>query len=149
MSTAGTFSELAPLVAEWTADVEVEQSVTLLALLLGEKGGTTWRAREIHVEPPGPGLWLGQRWLPTDVEVDVAEGDAVRGTLVPDARSPIGVVMIGPTVVSQSGIDWGTTDLSCAAPVDGPFDPTWLLRQICGRDDVVDRQLAVLPVIAP
>jgi len=148
MSTAGTFYELAPLVTEWTADVEVEQDVTILALHLGAKGGTTWHVREIHAGTPGPGLWIGQRWLPTDVGVDVPPGEAVRGTLIADAGSPLGVTLVEPTVVPATSVEWGTAALPCAAPVEGPFDPNWLLLQICGRDDVVDHRVGVLPEAA-
>jgi hypothetical protein len=148
MATAGTFYELSPLVTEWTAEVAVERPVTFIALLLGEEGGTSWHAREIHVGAKGPGLWIDQRWMPTDVAVTVEPGDAVEGTLVADDRSPIGVALVGPTVLPAEGIEWGTSALSCATPLDGPFDPDWLLRQICGRDAVAGHRVAVLAEVA-
>ncbi len=148
MATAGTFSELAPLVAEWTVDVEVERPVTILALLLGEKGGTRWHAREIHLGNPGPGLWIRQRWLPTDVAVEVAEGGAVTGTLVADVSSPQGVRLADARVVPAAEVVYGTAALPCVVPVDGPFDPDWLLGQLCGRDDLAGHRVTVLPEVA-
>ena len=42
------------------------------------------------------------------------------------------------------GLDpWGTSALPCAAPVSGPFDPTWLLTGRCLRGDLAGATVAV------
>lgn len=160
MATAGTFFELEPTVADWApGDVRLDDDeldaeptaldpgpVSVIALQLAGTGEARFTAGEIWVGEPGPGLWVGGRWLPTSDEVLPNPGVAVRGTLQADDDSPTGVRLDGPTQEPLAGVtDWGTPALSCLVSRDGPFDPNWLLTQICGRDGVVGHEVAVVP----
>jgi hypothetical protein len=140
MATGGTFTEVDAQTTDWTADGD--GPVTVLALALGEPGEATFAATEVHVGEPGPGLWVAGRWLPTDVPVPAASGDTVRGTLLADDASPVGVRLTS-AVLEPDPTDFGTAGLECLVPREGPFDPAWLLEQVCGRDALVDASVVV------
>jgi hypothetical protein len=121
-------------------------TVTIVALALGSPGEADFHATEVHVGDTGPGLWVADRWLPTDVVVAPDPDDAVTGTLTADDDSPVGFTLTGAVVVPASSVaDWGTEALPCSPAVSGPFDPAWLLAQICGRDALAGAMVSVVP----
>lgn len=135
MATAGTFTEIDEQTADWRS--RDPGPVTVVALALGEPGEATFAATDLHVGDPGPGLWVGQRWLPTDVALE--PGEHVRGTLAADDASPCGLRLTAPEVVP------GPEDAAydCLVPLDGTFDPGWLLEQRCGRDALAGDDVVV------
>ncbi len=160
MSTAGTWFELDATTADWAAadlwldgeEIEGEVTpigagvVTILGLRVGGDGQTSFRATEVHVGDRGPGVWTRGRWLPTDAPVDWSPGQAVRGTLRADDTSPIGLVLTSPTLEDAATVSsWGTPSLPCLVSRDGPFDPSWLLEQLCGRDAADGVEVVALP----
>lgn len=148
MATDGTFFELDAVTADWAAarlrldDDEIVAReplepglVTVLGLALGE--APAWTAIDLPVGDPGPGAWVGGRFLPAEEPV---RGE-VLATLVADDRSPTGLRLA--EVAPLDGAAWGTTALPCAGPVDGPFDPTWLFDGRCARADVVGARVGL------
>ncbi len=148
MATAGTFLELNATQTDWAPstlvldDLDVEESaplapgtVTVLALGLDGTGANAARALDLWVGPPGTGVRLEGRFLPTDAPV---EPGLASGRLEPDDDSPTGLrwVDVTPAVLDTSDDPYGTRALSCAGPTDGPFDPSWLFDGRCTRNDV-------------
>src|SRR5690606_29664438 len=109
--------------------------VTVVGLSLGE--APAWTAIDLPVGEPGPGAWVGGRFLPADTPV---EGD-VLVTLLADDASPTGLRLADPEPLGEAG--WGTDALPCAAPVDGPFDPRWLFEGRCTRADVAGARVGL------
>ena len=142
MATAGTFFELDRHTTDWAAgdlrldDEEIDDGrstleagwVTVVGLALGEPGETRFGATDLAVGDPGPGIWTGGRFVPTDAPVSWTDGTVVRGTLVADDASPIGLRLTETTVEPTPVEDYGTSRLSCLVPRNGPFDPAWLLN---------------------
>lgn len=164
MATKGTFFELDRRTTDWAAadllldEDEIEEGatpiepgwVTFLALALGAPGETRFRAVDVPVGLDTPGLWTGGRFVPTDVPVAFAPGDAVRGTLQADDASPFGLRLTSPVVSPASEIvDYGTSALPCLVTRDGPLDPGWWLTAVCGRDGAIGAEVVVLPEQAP
>lgn len=164
MATAGTFLELDAHTTDWAAgQVQLDEDelaappeplapghVTVIALLLGPPGEARFHATELAVGPPGDGLWVEGRWLPTDAPIAWSPGDAVRGTLIADDASPVGLRLIDAQPEPADAVtDWGTPTLACLVSRDGPFDPGWLLTQICGRDGADGRSVVVVPGSEP
>lgn len=164
MATAGTFLELDASTTDWAAgELQLDEdelatppialepgAVTLIALLVGDRGEVDFHATDLMVGPPGDGLWTAGRWIPTDGPVDWSEGDAVRGTLITDDASPVGLRLIDAAPEPAAAItDWGTPGLDCLVSRDGPFDPGWLLTQICGRGGVAGKTVAIVPDVGP
>ncbi|TVQ92498.1 MAG: hypothetical protein EA397_06725 [Deltaproteobacteria bacterium] len=152
----GTYLELDARTADWVAGtlrhsedaIEVAEPGprgprTLLALALPEARDTAnaWAAREIWVGEPPRGVWTASgRFLPTDAQVD---SPYVRGTLIADDDAPTGLALqdVEPTFTPE---DPGTEALPCAVPVEGPFDPDWMLAQRCARHDVLGARVVVV-----
>lgn len=164
MATAGTFLELDAHTTDWIAgelrldDEEIDGTptamrpgpVTVIALLVGADNEVAFHTTDLSVGPSGPGLWTAGRWIPTDAALGWSAGDAVRGTLRADDDAPSGIGLSGATIEpADEVVDWGTPDLACLVSRDGPFDPGWLLSQICGRDDVIGRTVVIVPEEAP
>jgi hypothetical protein len=158
MATRGTFFELDRHTADWAAGdlvydgEEIAEGrttldpgpITVVALALGEDGETAFLATDAYVGDEPPGLWVHGRFLPTDAPVDWSPGDAVRGTLALDDGSPTGLVLTG-AAVEPVVTDWGTAALACAEPLQGPFDPNWLLTGICERTALDGASIVVAP----
>jgi hypothetical protein len=160
MATAGTFFELDRQTTDWAAgdlrldEDEIEEGqapispgwVTFLALALGEPGETSFLARDVPVGTEPAGLWVGDRFVPTDVPVSWQPGDAVRGTLAADDSSPFGLVLQGATVEPAVQVtDYGTSALPCLVTRDGPLDPQWWLTGVCARDNSVGIEVVIVP----
>ncbi|MEQ1504602.1 MAG: hypothetical protein ABMB14_20350 [Myxococcota bacterium] len=152
MSTAGTWFELDRHTADWAAgDLRVDGDeivagatavdpgwVTILALALGAPGETAVAATDLAVGTDEPGLWTHGRFVPTDVDVAWSAGDQVRGTLVADDGSPIGLRLTD--AVAEPAGDPGAT--ACGP---GPFDPNLLLVQACARSALDGAEVVVTP----
>lgn len=157
MSTApsGRFLELDAQATDWVAaryvrddedleDVELgaEGPRTLLALGLDpeNQGANAWTARELFVGEVPVGLFTPSgRWIATDAPMDAS---FVRGTIVADDASPTGIRLDGAEPAGSDD-DPGTPALPCTVPVDGPFDPDWLLSQRCLRTQVTGASVVV------
>jgi hypothetical protein len=160
MSTAGTWFELDPLVADWVPgdllldDDELDGEptalgpgpVTVLALAVGAPGETAWRATDVWVGQPPAGVRIGGRWMAVEPAVAPAEGDAVRGVLTADDDAPTGFRLTGAALERAAAVtDWGTSALPCQVPRTGPFDPVWLLEGICPRDPLDGIEILLRP----
>jgi len=152
----GTFLEEERLVTGWDAalvvrdDGEVESSdpisdgpVSFVALAIDDRGGSGLRVEERWVGDAPTGLvTTSGRWIGADV-APTAPGPW-HGVLEADDDAPTGLRLTGLTAGPVAGTDpWGTAALPCAAPVSGPFDPTWLFLQRCTRAAVVGATVAV------
>lgn len=155
MATGGTMLELDARTTDWAPaalvldDLDVEEStllepgaITFLALAVDDRGGNVAYARDVLVGPAPTGVWIGERWLPTDTE---AGSGLVAATVVSDDAAPsgIGLVDLDP-LPALDGVDpYGTASLPCASPVSGPFEPSWLFDGRCSRPDVVGARVVV------
>jgi hypothetical protein len=162
MASAGSFLELDKVTTDWVAgefavdDGEPvpgkaldEGVVTVMALVLGGGGDNRVAVRDVFVgEPPAGGLTATERFLPSTTAL---EPGFWRVTLTADDDAPSGLSAENPVAVDVAALPgpdpYGTRHLPCTAPVDGPFDPTWLLEQRCLRRQVVDHDvvIAVIP----
>ena len=153
MSQRGTWLEFDPFVADWAAgdltldDGEVEQaselsagSVGILVSAFSEHGTTAWRPLEIHVGERPAGLDLNGWWLPSEV---VPDEPWVEATLVADDGSASGLRLEDAIGLADAPADFGTAALPCLAPVDGAFDPTWMLDGSCTRAAVIGHRVVV------
>lgn len=160
MATGGTFFELDRHTTDWAAgDLRLDEDeiddgrsplepgwVTVIGLALGAPGETRFRATELAVGDPGPGVWTHGRFVPTESPVSFVEGEVLRGTLVADDSSPCGLRLTGVTVERETaGADPGTLALPCLVPRNGAFDPGWLLGQVCGRSDLDGATVVISP----
>lgn len=115
---------------------------TLVALAMdpAASGANAWAAREFFVGEVPTGVFTASgRFLPTDAAV---EGSHVRGSLVADDTAPAGI-RLESAQAATADEDPGTSSLPCAVPVDGPFDPDWLLQQWCSRTAVIGASVVV------
>jgi len=162
MATAGTFLELDGATTDWLAsdltldDGEVEtradltdQVVTFVGLSVGS-GRARFAAtdRIVTEENLAAHVWVEGRLL-FGVDLD---GPAYV-TLQVDDLSPSGLTFVGPEPVDPppadlealEELDPGTSALSCFEPVDGPFDPNWLLELRCPRRELDGARVLVVP----
>lgn len=151
MATAGTFFELDGATSDWVAadvvldDGAIESSVpspegpvTVIALSTGQDAAR-FRATD---------LWVGEADAFTRTQGRVLPGLALDGPatvrLVADDMAPSGLSIADPEPALPTD-EPGTASLPCFAPVDGPFDPNWLLELRCAREALVGRRVLVVP----
>lgn len=123
MATDGTFTEIDALTTTWKAP-KTDGTQAILVLALDDAGRSQWSISDLIVGDPGEGVWLGSRWIPSDVPVPPGSYDAV---LAEEDSSTSGV-----RIVSITAADGAT--LSCATP----FDPRALADGRCTRAEVTD-----------
>lgn len=116
---------------------------SLLALVLGSDGATAFHAFDVWVGEPAVGVWVGDRWLPTDV---AAPSGLVSGVLAADDASPTGLRLDGAASVDPTDLPtddpYGVDALSCIS-VSGPFDPSWLVDGRCDRAQLIGAAIVV------
>lgn len=161
MATKGTFFELDPHTTDWAAgelaldgdeiDEDVPRSdlapgwVTFVALTVAGGGETAFLARDLAVGPVPAGVWVGGRFVPTDVPSAAGPDEQLRGRLTLDDTSPCGLALaIDGTEPKDT-----PSSLPCAIPIDGPFDPDVLLDQRCVRTELDGVSVAVAPDEGP
>lgn len=147
MSLAGTWFELEPAVADWTAadlvvdDDEIESrrpldpaTLPMIGVRPADQDGGGWAIADLHVgEPAETGAWVADRWIPGAIDGWqlarlVADPQATTGLRAEDAAfAPISAV---PTWEPTAG---------CSAPQ--VFDPSWLVVGACTRADYLGREV--------
>ncbi|MEN0067470.1 MAG: hypothetical protein AAGA48_35390 [Myxococcota bacterium] len=157
MGTGGSFFELDPVTTDWVAgdlrldDDELEGSrdpeaagpVTIVSLWLAdEDDGTAFRADDLWIGEPPPGLFTKGRFVPAE---SPPSASWIRGRLEADETSPTGVRLVDAVALDGPPEAFSTASWACAAEVDGAFDPTWLLEQRCAVADI-DGQIAEIEV---
>ncbi|MFT5455424.1 MAG: hypothetical protein ACI9K2_001903 [Myxococcota bacterium] len=150
MSTAGTWLELDQSTADWTPgelrldgdDIEdravgEDGAVTVIALAVDGLGTVAFGAHDLWVGASPSGVRVADRWLTGDLP-----SGRIAATLVADDTSPTGLALADPgPPVDAPGDPWGTATLPCGDA--GPFDPSWLLRQLCTRADVLGARIVL------
>ena len=144
----GSFFETDPRTTDWAAgdlrldDDEVEGSretlaqgpVTVIALWLAETDPrTAFRADDLFVGPVADGVFTRGRFLPA---ADAPKSPWLQGRLQADPESPVGVRLVEVEALGDAPTTFSSAQWACATPVDGPFDPGWLLGQRCTVSDV-------------
>lgn len=157
----GTFFELDAQTTDWAAgDLRLDDDtiegprslappgpVTVISLWLADDdAATAFRADDQFVGPVDEGRFVAGRFVPIDGPVP--DAPFLRGRLVADATSPIGVRLTEPEALAALPSDFAAADWPCRASVDGVFDPTWLLEQRCTVADL-DGRLAEIAVESP
>ncbi len=126
MATGGHFSELDATSAEWTAPKD-PGTETVLVLALDDAGRAQWSASDFHIGQAGLGIWIGSRWIPSDIELNPGSNDV---WFAADDLAPSGVRIEG------AGPATGALP-ACTADVSGPFQPRWLVDGRCARSHVL------------
>lgn len=115
----------------------------LLALALGSDSTTAFRAFDVWVGEPTTGVWVGDRWLPTDA---TAPAGLVAGVLVADDDVPAGLRLDSAAPIAPIDLPatdpYGTDALGCVG-VSGPFDPSWLVDGRCTRAQLLGAAIVV------
>jgi len=133
MGTAGTFSELDAMTTDWKAPKN-DGTATLLTLVLDDEGRTQWAATDLHVGNPGLGIWIGNRWIPSDVEIPPGSYDV---EFAPDNLAPSGVRILSTGTPTD-------TEPACTAIVEGPFDPRWVADGRCSRQQLIGTPVSLV-----
>jgi hypothetical protein len=158
-SPYGTFLELDALRTDWVAgdlvidDGEVEEksnapngSLSILGLLLNDRGGTDYAIRDVHLGPVSEGFQTLGRWVGTDSPMPNATS-LVSGILMADDNSPTGIRLEEAQAVEESALPledpYGVEALDCAGVTSKPFDPSWLAEHRCTRAQVIGQPVVM------
>jgi hypothetical protein len=162
MATAGTFLELDGATTDWFAsdlyldEGEVEdredltdRAVTFLALSTGsQRSRFAATDRIVTSENLAAHTWVNGRLL---FGVDLDRPAYV--TLALDDLAPSGLAIVDADPVDPEPRDLEalgdlnarTASLPCFEPVDGPFDPNWLLELRCPRAPLDGAEVLLVP----
>lgn len=152
-SPFGTFFELDSLRTDWVAgelvidDGKAEEgtaaptgSLSVLGLLLNDRGGTDYQIRDLHLGSRPDGIETSGRWIATDSTLEAGE-TLVSGTLVADDSSTTGLRLEQSRAISEEDLPatdpYGIQTLNCVGITNEPFNPNWLAEHRCTRDQVV------------
>jgi len=133
MATDGRFSEIDALSTNWKAPGKAGV-VTFLPLILDDAGQSAWHLSDHHVGEAELGLWVGERWLPSDLVLEPGRYDVV---LTADDGSSSGVR------VSEATPSSGGRLPACAPVAAEVFSLRWLADGSCTRLQVIDEPIAL------
>jgi hypothetical protein len=155
----GTFFELDPMRTDWIAgelsldDTEIEQSapapeggLSILSLLLNDRGGTDYRITDIHLGTRPDGFRTNGRWMTTDSSISPTVS-LVAGRLVADDDSTSGLRLEEAQALTEAELPdtdpYGVEALDCAGINSEPFDPLWLAEHRCTREQVIGHSVVL------